>query len=151
MKHYLYILFIIPYVLFSQDLEKIKVEDTIYIYFKNDNINQIKILDNSKLQTFNYIFVFDLTDIKTRQSFNLFEDYHTTIPKVKIVRKSFLNKNKNSIVDYAFLRKLGFFEAQQLLLNKKKIYIIDDDNIHFFKVNIIEVKIISRDYLTPIE
>jgi hypothetical protein len=74
MKLYLYILLIIPHALFSQGLEKIKVADTIYIYFKNDNVNQIKNLDNSKRQSFNYIFIFDLKDIKPRQSFNLFED-----------------------------------------------------------------------------
>jgi hypothetical protein len=151
MKIHLYILLLIPCVLFSQDLKKIKVADTIYIYFKNDNVNQIKSLNNSKLKSFNYIFVFDLKDIKTRQSFDLFDDYRTTIPETKLVRKSFLKKNKNIIVDYDLLRKLGFFEAQRLLLNKKKLYLIDYDNIQCFKVKIIEVKIISRDYLTPIE
>jgi hypothetical protein len=144
-------LLIIPHMLFSQDLEKIKAADTIYIYFKNDNVNQIKSLANGRLKSFNYIFVFDVKDIKPRQSFNLFEDYRTSIPETKLVRKSFLKKNKNNIVDYDFLRKLGFFEAEKLLLNKKKLYIIDYDNIHWFKIKMIEVKIISRDYLVPIE
>jgi hypothetical protein len=151
MKFHLYILLLIPYILFSQDLEKIKIADTIYIYFKNDNVNQIKSLNNSKLRSFNYIFVFDVKDIKPRQSFDLFDDNRTTIPETKVIRKSFLKKNKNIIVDYNLLRKLGFFEAHQLLLNKKKLYLIDHDNIQCFKVKIKEVKIISRDYLTPIE
>lgn len=78
--------------LFSQDLEKIKAADTIYINFKNDNVNQIKSLANGRLKSFNYIFVFDVKDIKPRQSFNLFDDYRTTIPETKLVRKSFLKK-----------------------------------------------------------
>lgn len=139
-----------PYILFSQDLDKIKAADTIYVYFKNDNINQIKSLNNSKLKRFNYIFVFDVKDIKPRQSFDLF-DYRTTITETKLVSKSFLRKNKNITVDYDLLRKLGFFEAEQLLLNKKRLYVIDNENIHLFKAKIIEVKIIRRDYLTPIE
>lgn len=141
----------LPYVIFSQDLEKIKVADTIYVYFKNDNVNQIKSLTNSKLKSFNYIFVFDLKEIKPRQSFYLFEDYRTTIPEIKLVRKSFLKKNKNIIVDYDFLKKLGFFEAEKLLLSKKRLYLIDYDDIHYRKVKIKEVKILSRDYLVPIE
>lgn len=149
MKLYLLLLLMIPKIIFSQDLEKIKVSDTIYI--KNDNINQIKSLNNSKLKSFNYTFLFDIKDVKPRQSFDLFDDYRTTIPETKLVRKSFLKKNKNIIVDYELLKKLGFFEAEQFLLNKKKLYLIDYDNIHCFKVKVKEVKIIRRDYLVPIE
>lgn len=149
MKLYLLLLLMIPKIIFSQDLEKIKVSDTIYI--KNDNINQIKSLNNSKLKSFNHTFLFDIKDVKPRQSFDLFDDYRTTIPETKLVRKSFLKKNKNIIVDYELLKKLGFFEAEQFLLNKKKLYLIDYDNIHCFKVKVKEVKIIRRDYLVPIE
>lgn len=140
MKLLLYILLAIPHVIFSQDLNKIKASDTIYIYFKNDNINQIKNLSNNKLKSYNYIFEFDLKDIKPRQSLELFEDYRTTIPEKKIVKKSFLKKNKNITVDYTFLKKLGFFEAHSLISNKKKIYLIDYRDMCLFKIKLKEVK-----------
>jgi hypothetical protein len=151
MKLYIYTLLIIPCLLFSQDIEKIKVTDTLYIYFKNDNVNQIKNLANSKHPSFNYIFVYDLKGIKPRQSFNLFEDYRTEIPETKLVRKSFLKKNKNIIVDYDFFCKIGFREAEQLLFNKKKLYLIDNDNIYCFKIKILEVKIFDNKLLVPDE
>ena len=151
MKLYLFILLIIPHILFSQDIEKIRDADTIYIYFKNDNFNQIKSLNNRKLKNFTYTFVFDVKEIRPRQSFNIYDAYHNTIPEIKLKRKSFIKKIKNITVDYEILRKLGFFEAEKLLLNKKKLYLIDDDNIYCKKVKIKEVKIISRNYLVPIE
>lgn len=151
MKVFLFIILIFPSILLSQDMGQIKSADTIYVYFKNDNIDQIKNLANSKFQSFNYIFVFDLKEIKPRQSFSFFEDYRTGIPATKWVRKSFLKKNKNITVNYDFFKKLGFFEAEQLLFTKKRLYLIDYDNIQFFKVKVIEVKIVNRNYLTPIE
>lgn len=151
MKIIIFLILIIPSILLSQNLDKIKEADTLYVYFKNDNINQIKNLANSKFKSFNYVFVLDVEKIKPRQSFSFFEDYRNSIPETKWVRKSFLKKNKIIIVNYDFFKMVGFFEAEQLLLNKKKIFLIDFDSINFFKAKIIEVKIINRNYLTPIE
>mgnify|MGYP003613069592 CR=1 FL=1 len=92
MNIFLFIILIFPSILLSQDIGQIKSADTVYVYFKNDNIEQIKNLANNKFQSFNYIFVFDLKDIKPRQSFSFFEDYLTGIPEKKWVRKSFLKK-----------------------------------------------------------
>lgn len=151
MKLYLFILLTTSNILFSQDLEKIKNADTIYIYFKNDDVNQIKYLVNSRLKSFNYTLFYDIKNIKPRQTFDFYQDYRTTIPETKLVKKSFLKKNKNIIVDYDFFRKLGFEEAYQLLLNKKKLYLIDYENIQRSKIKILEIKIFDKKLLVPIE
>ena len=151
MKLYLFILLTTSNILFSQDLEKIKNADTIYIYFKNDDVNQIKYLVNSRLKSFNYTLFYDIKNIKPRQTFDFYQDYRTTNSETKLVKKSFLKKNKNIIVDYDFFSKLGFEEAYQLLLNKKKLYLIDYENIQRSKIKILEIKIFDKKLLVPIE
>ena len=45
--------------IFAQDLEKIKKADTIFIYFKEDKVNQIHHIEKGKTKTYdNYFFDF---------------------------------------------------------------------------------------------
>lgn len=78
--------------------------------------------------------------------------YHNpNTPKEKIEKKSFLRKNKDVLINYEFLiNMLSFEEAKKLLLSKKKIYLVDNNDIGWFSVKLKEVKI--NDYnLNPIE
>lgn len=51
MKTLLYMFLIIPYVVFSQNFEKIKKSDTIYIFFKKDNGKQFHNLETPAAQS----------------------------------------------------------------------------------------------------
>lgn len=76
--------------------------------------------------------------------------YHTPkTPEEKTEKKSFLKKKKDILIDYDHLINLFSFQgAQQLFLNKKKIYIIDNKDINCFTIKLKEVKIIDY-FQTP--
>ena len=112
----------------SQSFEKIQSTDTLYIYFKNDNINQIKARNNVvNRDNYDYYFYFSIETTTVRQYYVLFNHYLIT-PEVKWEKRSFLKEKKDIIVDYELLKKLGYYKSEKLLLQKKKIYIIDRDN-----------------------
>lgn len=141
----------LPIKIHSQNLDKIKSLDTLYIYFKNDSITQLKVRNNAvNKENHNYELFFKIESTKIKQQLTLINSYRIT-PEIKWEKKSFLKKNKDIIVDYNFLKKMGIFESERLLLSKKHIYLIDYDNIHWFKIKIIEVKIADRSGLAPIE
>ncbi|AOC95374.1 hypothetical protein BB050_02260 [Flavobacterium anhuiense] len=134
---------------FSQSLEKIQSTDTLYIYFKNDNVNQIRARNNVvNRDNYDYYFYFSIETTAVRQYYVLFNHYLIT-PEVKWEKKSFLKERKDLIVDYKFLKNLGYFKSEKLLLQKKKIYIIDHSNFCKSKVKLVEAKITERTY--PIE
>ena len=128
-----------PIKLNSQNFDKINSLDTIYIYFKKNNSSQIKSLAQINSKNYNYSFFFDVENVKQKQYFTLY----SYSPLVK--------KNKNIIINYDYLNSLGFFEAEKFLLSKKKIYVIDYNNIRCFKIKCVEVTILSKEHLIPIE
>lgn len=149
-----YYLFIIVFCLsinssFSQNFEKIQSTDTLYVYFKNDNVNQIKARNNVvNRDNYDYNFYFSIESTAVRQYYVLFNHYLMT-PEVKWEKKSFFKEKKDIIVNYKFLKNLGYFESEKLLLQKKKIYVIDRDNFCKSKIKLVEAKITERTY--PIE
>ena len=142
MKIYLSIILLAPYVLFSQDLEKIKVADTVYIYFKRDK-NQFSSSNNSfNLNNLNYYYSnFGITNPKS--STMTFIHHYSTTPEEKRERKSFLKKNKNLIITYDFLTKYNLAEATELIGHKKKVYLIDSAEIGCFHIKLLEVKVLG--------
>ncbi|MBW1657772.1 hypothetical protein [Flavobacterium quisquiliarum] len=128
----------------SQSFEKIQSTDTLYIYFKNDNINQIKARNNVvNRDNYDYYFYFSIETTTVRQYYVLFNHYLIT-PEVKWEKRSFLKEKKDIIVDYELLKKLGYYKSEKLLLQKKKIYIIDRDNFCKSKIKLVEAKITER-------
>ncbi|MCD0463957.1 hypothetical protein [Flavobacterium sp. ENC] len=99
---------------------------------------------------YNYYFYFDVENTKIRQDLTLVNNYRIT-PEVKFEKKSFLKKRRDITLNYNFLKKLGFRESEILLLEKKKIYLIDHDNICRSKIKIVEVKMVDRSSLISIE
>ena len=142
MKFYLYILLIIPYILFSQDLEKIKVADTIYIYFKRDK-NQFSDSNNSiNITNLNYYYS-NFGIINPKSSYMTFMHHYSLSPEEKRERKSFLKKNKDIIITYDFLTKYNLGEATDLIGHKKKVYLIDSAEISCFHIKLVEVKVMG--------
>ncbi|MNF03572.1 hypothetical protein D3C80_2029220 [compost metagenome] len=60
--------------------------------------------------------------------------------------KSFLKKNKDIIVTYDFITKYNLAEATDLIGHKKKVYLIDDDDIGWFSIKLKEVKVMGVFY-----
>lgn len=146
---YFIMIFLLTNALNAQYLEKIKNTDTLYVYFKKDNYNQMKGRNNVvNRDNYTYYLYFNTSE-KDRFYYMLFNHYLIS-PEVRWEKKSFLKKKKDIIVDYDFLNKLGFGGSKQLLLSKKKLYVIDRDNFCKSKIKIVEVKI-SDVNLAPIE
>ncbi|CAI2766030.1 hypothetical protein [Flavobacterium collinsii] len=147
-NNYFYICFLcFSMSIYSQNFEKIINSDTLYIYFKNDNINQIKSSNNRVNEdNHNYDFYFSIKETTVRQYYTLFNHYLIS-PEVKWEKKSFLKEKKDLIINYNFLKNLGYHESEKLLVKKKKIYIIDRDNFCGSKIKLVEAKITDRTLL----
>ncbi|MEM0578354.1 hypothetical protein [Flavobacterium polysaccharolyticum] len=130
---------------YSQDFNKIKEADTIYIIFKKEPYKQIYLAQKKGFG--DYYFNFDKF-----YEFKQIIFYHN--PKAaeeKKLNKSFLKKHKDVLVNYNYLVNMyNYQNAKELLLNKKKIYLIDYNDIGWFTIKLREVKI-SNVNLNPIE
>ena len=138
MKNFIIILFAVIYMpINSQNLQKIREKDTIYIYF-NSSKNQYhsKEITDSK-QYDNYYFYFN----NNEQNAILFAHHYITSPYEKFEKKEFLKKNKDLIITFEFLAKLGLYESTQLVGYKKKVYLIDRKDFCFGKIKLKEVKV----------
>lgn len=138
---------------FSQNLESLKELDTIYVCFnygkyeyrsdyskiekKNEFWKDFKTyrfeLNTSNSVTFNY---------NKYKDFDAFENNIKT--DIKIVKKKFLRKNKNIILDIDFFIKNGFKETFFTALYGKTIYIIDKGEIKKGKVKLKQVSVMSN-------
>ena len=133
---------------YSQSLESLKKIDTVYIYFDKANKKTLKYPDANKHIEFykNYVtYRFEFN----RPSNTIFFDSNTykntdNMRKgikndVKTVKKSFLKKNKDIILDYDFFAEIGF-KKTFFALYKKTIYLIDKDEIKGRKIKVKQVR-----------
>ena len=146
------LLFFTLYQSFSQSINEIKKNDTVYIYFKNNAkyetkevypTNDIKRFDNRIDYTFstdNYNKIFFLY-VDYLNSNNYEKGIKTD---VKILKKSFLRRNKDIILDIDFFLKNGFKETYMNALHGKIIYLIDSYEIKNRKLKVKQVKVVSN-------
>lgn len=142
---HLIIIFFVSITVYSQNFEKIKNADTVYVFFKQEIYKQMYFPQPKGYGDYHFVY-----NEYYKQTHVIF--YHNpNTPKEKIEKKSFLRKNKDVLINYEFLiNMLSFEEAKKLLLSKKKIYLVDNNDIGWFSVKLKEVKI--NDYnLNPIE
>ncbi len=134
---------------FSQTLEEIKKNDTIYIYFDIDIKNTIKknavstgksiFYENFITYEFNTNFM--NTIIFISNTYKNRDDIRKGIKNdERIERKSFLKRNKNIILDYAFFERYGFKETF-FEIYKKTVYLIDKEEIKGRKIKVKQVDI----------
>ena len=118
--------------IFSQNIEKIKKSDTLYIYFESKNNTYDQVMDK-KTYAFNYL--------------NNFGHYNTLWFYVKsnsnilsLKRRRFFKKNKDVIVNYNFLNKLSFKDAT-FLFDNKIVFLINKEemNWNYLKLNEVNV------------
>ena len=124
----------------SQNLDKIRESDTIYIYFDDKDLNQIHHIEkvpNKGLHYETYFFEFN------NQNSIEFTHHYIIAKERRYEKKCFLKKNKDIIVNYQFLKKMGLVDATKLFFSntgkKKKIYIIEKKTIGWFKIFLKEV------------
>jgi len=155
MKTILFFLFI-SISSFSQNLESIKKSDTVYIYFnygkyeKYSNIGGT--LDEKKIITYLYQYYLDKENFINFTSRN-YRDFDDLLAgkktDVKTVRKKFLRKNKEKILDINFFLKNGFLETfNALYIPKKVIYLIDSKEIKGRNITLKEVTMDASNF-TP--
>lgn len=125
---------------YSQDFNKIKKADTVYIYFKKTEYKQIHLPQPKEYGDF--YFVFD----EFYKNKNIIFSHSPLTPEEKKEKKSFLKKNKGLLIDYNFLTNMfSYQDAKEILLSKKRIYLIDYDDIGWFKIKLLEVKVNNYD------
>jgi len=144
-------LFIFCFKSYSQNIEELKKVDTIYIYFKNNSIHERKdIYDKMKVKRLNKISYVFTTDFYNTIFFNSSEykdsdSYINGIKNdVKILKKKFLRKNKNIILDIDFFIKNGFKQTFFAALYGKTVYIIDRGDTKKGKVKLKQVSVMSN-------
>lgn len=141
MKIYLFGLFFftINNTIYAQDLNKFIKSDTIYIFFK---VSKDQHHHNTKIKEKNitkerdeYMFDYGNYHLFT------FSPSNSISPEELKVKKSFIKRNKDVIVTYDFLKTYNYKEATALLNKKKKVYLIDYDDIGLFSIKLKEVKV----------
>ncbi|BCY27479.1 hypothetical protein [Flavobacterium okayamense] len=130
---------------FGQTITDITKRDTIYIYFK-EGVNQKKKEANKNSYSVleekcNYEFKFDnrnFINLSERKYLDL-DKYDSKIKSdIKSVKKSFLRRNKDIIIDLNFIKKYGL-EQTYFLIRTKKIYLIDSSETNCNKILLKEV------------
>ncbi|UOX33694.1 hypothetical protein LXD69_16875 [Flavobacterium sediminilitoris] len=146
------ILFIILFfkgAIYSQSLDEIKKTDTIYIYIDRNKKYSIReeTFGNEKSEFYkNYIMYRFNPDPMNIISFssNTYKNRDNIKKGIKnderIEKKSFLKKNKDIILDYAFFEKNGFKEIF-FEIYKKTVYLIDKEEIKGRKIKVKQVDI----------
>lgn len=130
---------------YSQNYNKIKKSDTVYVLFRKELYKQIYL--PQKMGYGDYYFYFD-----KYYEYKQINFYHSPkTPEERKEKKSFLRKHKDILINYNYLVNMYSYQnAKELLLNKKKIYLIDYKDIGSFSIKLIEVKV-SDVNLNPIE
>lgn len=141
---------------FSQDIESIKKLDTVYIYFNHMKYEKYSNIGgtSNKRTIDSYVYQFYLNNdycvnfIST--NYKDFDDLEKGIKTdVKTVKKKFLRKNKEKILDINFFIKNGFLETfNAIYVPHKVIYLIDSREINGRKVLLKEV-LMSAPNFTP--
>lgn len=138
---------------FGQNLEYLKNQDTIYVYFNNGDFqNKFIYNGNVKKTEFNkntifYEFKKEIYDeiYFYYQKYKDFDHYDLKIEtEVKQVKRKFLRKNKSLIIDIDFFLKNGFKEVFFKVLYGKVVYIIDKDEFRKGKITLREVQVTTN-------
>ena len=132
----------------QEELKILNKSDTIYIVInKKDKItrasNNLINKDN-----FNYILWFELETLPEQ---SIFLSNHYSFASNKKVCKSFLEENKENIVEFKFLNTLGYEASYKKKKKKKQLYIIDKEETGWFKIKLREVKIADKKTLISVE
>lgn len=142
---------------YSQELEKIKGREVLFILHNGTNGNyQSKIIlqkHKDKRTSFFYNFFVinkneaQLQDVKITFTFNHYYDFDeeykdNPVPYFK-VNKSFLKKNKDIIITGEFMNKIGYIESLKLINNAKTIFLIDKTEKQEKEIIIKEVRYFS--------
>lgn len=128
---------------YSQDWDSIVKSDRVYIYINHGEYQKVKEPDINNIKLFDEIKNYEIRFNEENYinfSDRKYLDYDNAVLKKemerKYVRKNFLNKNKDIIIDINFIKKYGLEKVYFLILYKKK-YIID---VMEFKRNKILIK-----------
>ena len=128
---------------YSQDWDSIVKSDKVYIFFNHGEYQKVKEPDINNIKLFDEIKNYEIRFNEENYinfSDRKYLDYDNAVLKKemerKYVRKNFLNKNKDIIIDINFIKKNGLEKVYFLILYKKK-YIID---VMEFKRNKILIK-----------
>lgn len=139
----------------AQDLVKIKKQNVFFILFdsKNEFIKKTEFKKNNKYFNYNYSYYFynDQKNKKVKATYSFkydlywtFDDAASEINKKMNfqLNKSFLRKNKDIIITYKLMEKLGEKKVINLLSGiNKHIFLIDISEIKGKKISLKEVRI----------
>lgn len=119
---------------YSQDIEKIKKSDTIYILNERCEFNRKSTFFNKKddfVETWFNIIYYDINKTQVFLNFNQYKFLYfdreiNKISKKQIVSKEFLRKIKEKTITIEFLRKLSYKDIKCTIFKVSKvIYLID--------------------------
>lgn len=152
----LYIIFLFFSIsLFSQDLDRIKKNNTIFILYDINEEYQKKYSCESYKSainncSYNYIFLEENRNTLNKEVitflFKKFENFdekdrENPVP-VFHVNKRFIKNNKDMILNINNLHKIGYRESLELFRNTKHIFLIDTSEMENNQVTIKEVFLI---------
>ncbi|WP_034042263.1 hypothetical protein [Wocania ichthyoenteri] len=150
MKYLTIFLCFISTTVFSQDLERIKSQEVLIVYFdtaKDLSVEKRESKQKNDIETISYYYYF-IDSKYNKESLSLhywtylnFDDQSNNIKALKVsVNKSFLRKNKSIILTKKVIDKIGYAETLKLFSKAKKILLIDGDDVKKKLITIKEVR-----------
>lgn len=126
---------------YGQDINQLKKADTVYVYFKS-GAGQVYYKEKTRTENLTYDNYFVSLKSNPTNPVQFIHHYRFS-PGVTTTKKTFLKKNKNVILNYEFLNSLTLNEVNEFLVDKKKVYLIDEDDIAGNKIKLKEVKVLG--------
>lgn len=141
---------------FSQNLEEIKRNDTIYVYF---NVNIKNTIKKKSINTGESVFFKNYITYEFNSNFintiifisNTYKNRDNIKKGIKndefLAKKSFLKKHKEVVLDYDFFERNGFKETF-FAIHLKTVYLIDEEEIKGRKIKVKQVDVACYTCLT---
>ncbi|MFB3389808.1 hypothetical protein [Flavobacterium sp. LAR06] len=123
----------------DEKYKRIKSSDTVYVYFEKDKNHQSHKVGPARTDTeplSDYHYRFSNAPHDNSMTF----EHNPNGSEVRIEKKSFLKKNKDLIITYDYLNRMGLREAT-LLIGNKKVYLIDKKDFCRGKIKLKKVKV----------
>ena len=144
-------LFIFTNCVYCQDISGIKTLDTIFVNFKEDESQTKIVLPKNNFNFYDRWYTFNFEDYDNKNEKVYLQFDYTIYPSserremgiksdFRLVKKSYLKKNKKKIISIDFFKKYGVYRSMYEAFEKCKIiYIIDNSETKNGQIPIYEV------------
>jgi len=155
MKLVIFLIMICSLNLYSQDIDYLKSQDTLYLLLKESEPNLVIKQDDISYRVYGNLYEnqYHFTD-KSKKTIYFITFQNDQIPgksNLVVNRRKFFKKNKDNIIDFNFIAKHGLYISFIDILKgnmSKTIYVINLDKIRNKKITLKKTLIANGSYFS---